>query len=322
MMHLLTRIKRMFLVSLPVSFLIRKSKKISLPGFQGIPLFDVIRFFFQQTRKTGFTERASSVAYNFVMAIPPAVIFLFTLIPYIPISEEFLSQMFALIKDVVPGEENNQRLIGFLEDILQKPRTGLLSLGFVLAMFFSSNAIMGVMRSFDKNYVGFIKRKGLHQRWVALRLTILLFVIFGASILALVMQGAVLRWLGVKNATVIAVVHNLRWVVILLLFFFAISFIYRYAPAVQKRWKLINPGSLLATFLMITFTAVFSIYVSNFSNYNELYGSISTLLILMLLVYFNSLVLLIGFELNVSINSLKHEVDERNKSLAGGIHSA
>lgn len=322
MMHLLTRIKRKFLVSLPVSFLIRKSKKIYLPGFQGIPLFDVIRFFFQQARKTGFTERASSVAYNFVMAIPPAVIFLFTLIPYIPISSEFLSQMFSLIKDVVPGEENNQRLIGFLEDILQKPRTGLLSLGFILAMFFSSNAIMGVMRSFDKNYIGFIKRKGLHQRWVALRLTILLFVIFAASILALVMQGAVLRWLGVKNATVITVVHNLRWVVIFLLFFFAISFIYRYAPAVQKRWKLINPGSLLATFLMISFTAAFSFYVSNFSNYNELYGSISTLLIMMLLVYFNSLVLLIGFELNVSINSLKHEVDERNKSMAGGIHSA
>ncbi|MCR6718773.1 MAG: YihY/virulence factor BrkB family protein [Chitinophagaceae bacterium] len=162
----------------------------------------------------------------------------------------------------------------------------------------------------------------MHQRWVALRLTILLFIIFIASILSLIMQGAVLRWLGVKNATVIAVVHNFRWVVILLLFFFAISLIYRYAPAVQKRWKFINPGSLLATFLMIAFTALFSIYVSNFSNYNELYGSISTLLIMMLLVYFNSLVLLIGFELNVSINSLKHEVDERNKLLAGGAHSA
>jgi membrane protein len=135
------------------------------------------------------------------------------------------------------------------------------------------------------------------------------------------MQGAVLRWLGVKNATVIAVVHNLRWLVIVLLYFFAISFIYRYAPAVHKRWKFVNPGSILATFLMILFTAVFSYYVSNFSNYNELYGSISTLLILMLLIFFNSLVLLIGFELNVSINSLKHEVDERTRLLSGGHHA-
>lgn len=320
--RLITHLKRRFLISFPVSFLIRKSKRILLPGFKGIPLFDVVRFFFLQARKTGFTERSSAIAFNLTMAIPPAMIFLFTLVPYMPISQEFITQMFSLIRDVVPGEANNQGLIYFLSDILNKPRTGLLSVGFVLAMFFSSNAMMGIMRSFDKNYVGFIKRKGLQQRAMALRLTLILFILFMISITTLVMQGKVLRWLGVKNQLLISIIHNLRWVVIVLLFFFAISLIYRYAPAVHKRWKLINPGSILATFLMIVFTGGFSYYVSNFSNYNELYGSISTLLILMLLIYFNSLVLLIGFELNVSINSLKHEVDERNKNLAGGIHAA
>lgn len=320
-MHLLTQIKRRILVSLPVKFLIRRSKKIFLPGFQGIPLFDVVRFFFLQARKTGFTERASAIAFNFIMAIPPSVIFLFTLIPYLPISKEFILEMFSLIRDVVPGEKNNEGLIKFLSDILNNQRTALLSTGFVLAMFFSSNAVMGIMRSFDKNYIGFIKRKGLHERWVALRLTLILFVNLFAGLLALIMQGAVLRWLGVKNALTISIIHNLRWVVIVLLFFLSISFIYRYAPSVHKRWKLINPGSILATFLMIVFTAGFSYWVSNFSNYNELYGSISTILILMLLIYFNSLVLLIGFELNVSITSLKHEVDERNKNIAGGKHS-
>lgn len=309
-------------MSAPVSFLIRKSKKIFLPGFKGIPLFDVIRFFFSQARKTGFTERASAISFNFSMAIPPAVIFLFTLVPYLPISREFIDQMFSLIRDVVPGEKNNEGVIKFLSDILNKPRTGLLSIGFILAMFFSSNAVMGVMRSFDKNYVGFIKRKGLSQRYAALRLTIILFVLFISCVLALITQGAVLRWLGVTNATLISVIHNFRWLVIVLLFFLAISVIYRYAPAVKKRWPLVNPGSILATFLMIAFTAGFSYYVSNFSNYNELYGSISTVLILMLLIFFNSLVLLIGFELNVSINSLKHEVDERNKNLSGGNHPA
>ena len=321
-MHLLTQIKRRFLISTPVSFLIRKSKKILLPGFQGIPLFDVVRFFFLQAQKTGFTERASAIAFNFTMTIPPAIIFLFTLIPYLPISQEFINQMFSLIKDVMPGERNNGGLIKFLSDILNKPRTGLLSTGFLLAMFFSSNAVMGIMRSFDRNYIGFTKRKDFHERMVALRLTFILFILFFISILALIMQGSVLRWLGITNTILISVIHNLRWVVTILMFFFAISFIYRYAPSVHKRWKLVNPGSILATFLMILFTAGFSYWVSNFSNYNELYGSISTVLILMLLIYFNSLVLLIGFELNVSINSLKHEVDERNKNLAGGIHSA
>ena len=321
-MKIITRFKRELITSSPVSFLVRKSKKIILPGFQGIPLFDVIRFFFLQVKKTGFTERASAIAFNFTMAIPPAVIFLFTLIPYLPISRQFIHQMFDLIRDVVPGERNNHGLISFLLDILNKPRTGLLSTGFILALFFSSNAVMGIMRSFDKNYIGFKKRKGLNQRGMALRLTFILFILFFITIILLVMQGAVLRWLGITNETLITVIHNLRWLFIVAMFFFSVSFIYRYAPAVHKRWKLINPGSILAAFLMITFTAGFSYWVSNFSNYNELYGSISTVLILMLLIYFNSLVLLIGFELNVSINSLKYEVDERNKNLAGGHHSA
>jgi len=321
-MHLLTQLERRFITSAPVKFLIRKSKKILLPGFQGIPLFDVIRFFILQALKIGFTERASAIAFNITMTIPPAIIFLFTLIPYLPISQEFINELFSVIKDVMPGEKNNGGLIKFLSDILNKPRTGLLSTGFLLAMFFSSNAVMGVMRSFDKNYVGFKKRSGYNERFVALRLTFILFILFFITLLALIMQGSVLRWLGVTNIMLIWVIENFRWVLIVLMFFFSISFIYRYAPAVHKRWRLINPGSILATFLMIVLTAGFSYWVSNFSNYNELYGSISTVLILMLLIYFNSLVLLIGFELNVSINSLKYEVDERNKNLAGGDHTA
>ncbi|MET0394312.1 MAG: YihY/virulence factor BrkB family protein [Chitinophagaceae bacterium] len=321
-MHLLTTIKRKLLVSAPVSFLIRKSKKVLLPGFHRIPLFDVVRFFFLQAQKSGFTERAAAIAYNVIMTIPPTVIFLFTLLPYLPIPKDFIQQMFALIRDVVPGEKNNEGLIKFLSDILNNQRTALLSTGFLLAMLFSSNAVMGIMRSFDRNYVGFKKRQDLHERWIAIRLTFILFILFFLTILALVMQGAVLRWLGLRNPILIAIIHNLRWVVIVLLFFYCISFIYRYAPAVHKRWKFINPGSILATFLMILFTAGFSYWVNNFSNYNELYGSISTVLILMLLIYFNSLVLLIGFELNVSINSLKHEVDERNKNAAAGTHIA
>ena len=320
-MHLLTRIRRRIITSPPVSFLIRKSKKIFLPGFQGIPLFDVVRFFVLQTKKTSFTERASAIAFNFTMTIPPVIIFLFTLLPYLPISKDFINQMFLLIKDIVPGEKNNAGLIKFLRDILHRPRTGLLSTGFLLAMFFSSNAVMGIMRSFDKQYIGFTKRKGFQPRWVALRLTLILFILFFVCITALIMQGAVLKLFGVKSSFFISLIRDLRWILIVLLFFFSISFIYRYAPAVHKRWKLISPGSILATFLMIVFTAGFSYYVSNLSHYNQLYGSISTVLILMLLIYFNSLVLLIGFELNVSIVSLKHEVDERNKNLAGGIHS-
>lgn len=321
-MSRITSIKRWLVTFPPVRFVIRRSKHTILPGFQGIPLYDVAWFFVRHVQKASFTERASAIAFNFTMAIPPAVIFLFTLIPYMPISDEFITQVFGLVRDVIPGERDNQGVIKFLSDILNKPRSGLLSIGFILAIFFSSNAVMGIMRSFDRNYIGFRKRKGLSPRWVALRLTFILFILFIITITALVAQGKVLRWLGVTNEGLIAAIHNFRWVFIVLMFFLSVSFIYRYAPAVHKRWKLVNPGSILATFLMIVFTGGFSYWVSNFSNYNELYGSISTLLILMILINLNSLVLLIGFELNVSINSLKHEVDERNKNSVDGEQTA
>jgi len=307
----LKKIKKGIGSSHPANYIVRKSKAILLPGFRGIPLFDVVRFFIGQVRTVGMTERASAIAFNFVMAIPPAIIFLFTLIPFLPISNKIEEQLYGLIRDVVPGEKDNAVLIGFLKDFINNPRNGLLSLGFILSLFFSSNAIMGVMRSFDKNYMGFRKRYGLQKRGAALKITIVLYLLMFVSILLLVAQGAVLKLIGIENATLIAIIINARWVVIVLLFFTSISYIYRHAPAVHKKWRLINPGSILASFLMILFTMGFSYWVSHFGNYNQLYGSIGTVLILMLLIFFNSLVLLIGFELNVSISSLKKIADER-----------
>lgn len=313
-MPLLTRITNAIKKSAPVDFLIRKSKVVFLPGFRGIALYDVVQFFTGQVKTVGMTERASAIAFNFVMAIPPAIIFLFTLIPFLPIRQQFQEEMYSLIRDVIPGQKNNSYLIEFLKDFINNPRNGLLSLGFVLSLFFSSNAMIGIMRSFDKNYIGFRKRTGFQKRMVALKITIILFILVVISVLLLIAREAVLTWLGIENKTLIDVINNLRWLIIILLFFASISYIYRHAPAVHKKWRLINPGSILATFLMILFTMGFSWWVNNFGNYNELYGSIGTVLILMLLIYFNSLVLLIGFELNVSISSLKKIADERKNA--------
>lgn len=317
-MALFSNIANRISESVPARIIVNKSKNTSLPGFRKIPLYDVVNFFIGQVKTVGMTERASAIAYNFFMAIPPAIIFLFTLIPFFPINQQFQEQMFGLIKDVIPGEKDNAVLIGFLKDFINNPRNGLLSLGFVLSMFFSSNAIMGIMRSFDKNYIGFRKRTGFQKRLVALKITLVLFVIVVACILLLIGRGAVLDLLGIENATVIKIIVNARWLVIILLFFACISYIYRHAPAVDKKWRLINPGSILATFLMLLLTLLFSWWVGRFGNYNELYGSIGTVLILMILIFINSLILLIGFELNVSINSLKKIADERKDNPADG----
>jgi membrane protein len=133
-----------------------------------------------------------------------------------------------------------------------------------------------------------------------------------ASLVALIAREVVLEWLGIENASLRALLSNLRWSVIFLLFFGCISSIYRLAPSVHKKWKLINPGSIVATSLMLITSGALSWWVANFSNYNQLYGSISTVLIIMILIFINSLILLIGFELNVSIYSLKSaRADER-----------
>lgn len=317
-MSFFARITKSISHSAPANFLVNKSKVIILPGFHGIPLFDVINFFFKQVKKVGMKERASAIAFNFVMAIPPAIIFFFTLIPYLPISKQFISALDSLIIDIIPGQQYSSPLLKFLHDFISKPRTGLLSIGFILSLYFSSNAVLGIMRSFDKNYEGFRKRKIVEKRSVALKLTLILFVLVFISVLFFAARGQVLQFIGIKNHGLRVLINNIRWVIIVLLFFYSISYIYRHAPAVHKKWNFINTGSIVATFLMIVFTFGFSYWVNHFGRYNQLYGSISTILIVMLLIYFNSLVLLIGFELNVSITSLKRIADERNKNPATG----
>lgn len=303
--------------SAPANYVIGKSKRTSLPGFRGIPLYDVIMFFIKQVRTVGMTERASAISFNLVMAIPPAIMFLFTLIPFLPISHEFEESLYSLIRDVIPGEKNNSNLIHFLQDFINKPRNELLSLGFVLSMFFSSNAMMGIQRSFNKEYLGFKKRKGLQKRLSALKITFIIYLLVFLSVFMLVAQGRVLNLLQIGD-TWKGIIRNTRWLIIVLLFFYCISYIYRHAPAIDKKWKLLNPGSILGTILMLSTTLLFSWWVSHFGNYNQLYGSIGTVIILMALIFINSLVLLIGFELNVSINSLKKIADERKDFHANG----
>ncbi len=297
--------------SAPFRFLEAKSKKIILPGFQGITLFEVITFFSSQVKKVGLNDRARSIAFSFLTAIPAAMIFICTLVPYLPVSHQIERQLLLLTKDITPNQNTYTLVSQFLEDFLDKPRVGLLSFGFVLALFYSSNAMLGIMRSFNKSLIYNRHRNPFQARWMAIKLTALVLCIVIGSVIILVTQAELLRslfrWMHLRNNdhTARVLIRTLRWVVIIPLFYFAIACIYKYGPAVQKRWKLFSPGTLLATFLTILITMAFSSWVNRFGNYNKVYGSIGTVMILMLLVYFNSLVLLIGYELNVSIHHLK-----------------
>ncbi len=304
-MPLRQRIKKSFITSAPVQSIIRGSKHLMIPGFGDFSLFEIWKPFVQQLKSSSLFERASAISFNIFMAIPPTLIFVFTLIPYLPISTRFIDELFSLIRDIIPGEKDNAAIIGFLNDFLSKPRNELLSFGLLFATLFSSNAMMGILRSFDKNYKGFTQPSGLKKRATALKLTLVFFIFIFLCILLLVAQAAVLEWLGVKNAVLRSVIHNVRWVIIVLLVFYSISFIYRHGPSIIIKWPIITPGSVFATSLMILVSLLVSYWVKNFGNYNKLYGSISAVFILMAFIYINALIVLIGFELNVTITSLK-----------------
>ena len=301
--------------SMPYRLAVARSKKIILPGFDGLPLYDVIKFFISQIKKVGLNDRARSVSFSFLSAIPAAAIFLCTLIPYLPVAKEIQKQLLLITKDITPNQNTYQLIKSFLEDFLTKQRVGLLSFGFVLAVFYSSNAMMGIMRSFNKSLIYNHKRNIFQNRWMAIKLTILIIAFVIGSVIILVTQDellkSLLKWMGVKSHSAKWLFKTLRWIIIIPLFYYSIAFIYKYAPAVKKRWNLTSPGTLLATVLIIATTLLFSYWVNKFGNYNKVYGSIGTILILMVLVYFNSLVLLIGYELNVSIHHLKVMADER-----------
>lgn len=310
----MNKLERIIISIKPIAYVLRKSMHWHLPGFEGVPLYDVSKFFYRQVNKVGLTERASAIAFNFIMAIPPSFLFLFTLIPQLPFFKkgEVLKQLTLMIKDIIPAEGYNKNIINFITNTFFKtPVYSLLSFGLLLALFFASNAMIGLMQSFNKDYIGFQKRKGLHNRWIAIRLTVLLFGLVLGCLVLLITQSAFLKWVGIKNINLRNIIFYVRWVFIVALVFYSIAFIYKYAPAVHKRWKLVSPGSILATFMCILASLGFTTFVNNFGKYNVLYGSIGTIIVLMALIYINSLVLLIGFELNVSIKSLKAIAERR-----------
>jgi membrane protein len=290
--------------------LIKTSKRVSLPGFEGLPLYDVLYFLIKQTNQIGINERVASISFNFLMAVPPLGIFIFTLLSNLPDALELYRQALLLAKDISPNQSVYQLIKSVMDDFFH-PGAELLSFGLILAIYFSSNAMLTIMRTFNKSmlHIQNEKRNYIQLRWVAIKLTLLIVGLYIAVLLVLVTQGTVLDYirifLQIGDASYIWILQLVRFIITSLLVFFSIALIYRYAPAIEKKWKLNSPGALIASALIISFIYLFSFWVNNFATYNKVYGSLGSILIVMLLIYTNFLVLLLGFELNVSINSLK-----------------
>ena len=306
--------QRILLRTPGIALIIRKSKQWVVPGFQQLPIYDVVRFFIIQVNRVGLNERAAAISFNLIMALPAALLFLFSLIPYFPNASRMEMQILALFKDIAPNSATYFFIKDILDGLLDK-HVGIFSFGFILVVFYASNAMMGVIRTFDKS-IEEKKAYFLHQRWRAIRLTLLLIVLVVVSTFLLLIGKAQLTYLlknvvHLKSSERVIWWNDFRWIIIIAIVYFGIAFVYKYAPSLTKRWKLMSPGAILATTLTLLTTFGFSYWVNNFASYDKVYGSIGTVLILMLLIYFNSLILLIGFELNVSITVLTKEANAR-----------
>jgi membrane protein len=310
----LIKLVRIFTEFNPINFFIRKSKKWVPPGFQGNTLYAVLKYYGKNFSIPHLTERAAAISYNFIMAVPPTCLFIFTLIPSLPfVSKRGLKhQLHILITDLIPAQANNKGIIQFVDGFIDGSKIALISFTFILSLFFASNAVIGLMRSFNKDYIGFKKIKGLKKRWMAIKLTILLFSLLMLCFILLLVQSNILNLVGITNRHIRHIILYGRWVFIIALIFYSYAFIYKYAPSTQKRWKLVSPGAVIATSLSIIATIGFSAFVNNFGRYNILYGSIGSIMIIMIMIFLNSLVVLIGFEFNLSINSLK-TISEQNE---------
>ena len=247
------------------------------------------------------------------MALPALMLFIFSIVPYFPEFFDLKVQILYLFKDISPSSKTYGFIVGLLDDLM-KQNVGVFSSGFILLLFYASNAMMAFIRTFDKS-IQENKAFFLHQRWRAIKLTTILILLIISTTLIMLGQEVLLtlvkKLFKFKQKTHLPWVNGLRWFIIIGLFFYGIAFIYKYAPSVKERWRLISPGSILATLLTLTTTVIFSYWVNHFAAYNKIYGSIGTVLIIMLLIYINALILLIGFELNVSITYLNQKAIER-----------
>ncbi len=275
-------------------------KRVILPGFHGVSLYDSLRFFIKEILSDRFIVLAQSVSFSFLMALPPFLLFVFTLIPYLPISD---ASLIASIEETIGLVTRNQRFqlaaSQLLRDFFLHKKEVLLSFSVFMTLFFSSNGMLGLMQSFDRSYVGFKKQRWYQQRFWALILTIVFIIVLIFSFSLLIFQAWLFEHLGLTDWVIIGKI--LQYLTIGSMVMFSISIIYRYGPATHTRWPLLTPGSIVATTLIIVITVVFFYAVNNIVNYNQIYGSVGTLIIFLVWLFAISQILLIGFELNVSI---------------------
>ncbi len=287
----------------PVRNIMHTSRLLVLPGFQGVPLFDVVVFFIKGLTKGALNQRAAATSFHFVLAIFPLILFIFTLLPYFDVSY-YSAQLFSLLREYLP-ESIYPPIEATLSEILHRKHNGLLSLGFISSIYVASNGINAILVSFNQSHHSIEKRKWLKRRIVSIIVIIAIGIVLLVSF-ALIggfkSFASYLQTEGILDTTTqYYLLKAAKWVLLIGVVYLFFATLYFYTPAERSHYRYFSAGATLGTVLFILTTQGFKFYIVHFSHYNALYGSIGALIVFLLWTYLNSFILLIGFELNASI---------------------
>ena len=293
-------------------------QRVVLPGFNGVSIYDAMYLFVRALFFGALPQRAASIAFSFFLAIFPTILFFFTIIPYLPI-EDLNSKVLNLLAETVPPTVYTL-IADLVTDITTRSHFGLLSFGFIMAFIFATNGFKAIISAFNTSIMVHEARSFWQIQWISL---VLLGIVSFTVVIAIGLMTFYQFFLDyfheqgfLHKEWIYYLIAIGNWVIQVALIYFTFSFIYFFAPHSSKsRYKLFSSGSTFATILFMISYLLFNYYANNFARYNALYGSIGTLILFMLWLYFVSYILLIGFELNASIKAGKLKLQKMGINL-------
>ena len=287
--------------------LVQVLQRIKLPWLEGLSLYDLMELYILGIVEGGLTYHASAVAFSFFMALFPFALFILNLIPYIPI-EGFQSDFLEFVKEGVPPNTYDA-IYKIINDILNNSHSGLLSSGFLLSIFLMANGISGIISGFESSKHVIVKRGFLRQYVVALGISMVLSILLIVTVAAIVIFEVIIQQTIIQDVLndQVPLIEMGRYAFVILMILITSSILLRFGTKQFHKPRFISIGSVFTTILIIISSYFFGIWVIKFSKYNELYGSIGTLLILMFYIWINCMILLLGFELNAIIAKLKKQ---------------
>ncbi len=285
----------------------RGLKKVKLPWLQGLTLYELLEIYGLGIAESALTYRAAAIAFSFFMSIFPFALFILNLIPFIPIpgfQDDFLN----FVETNVPPNTYDAVAV-ILHDILNNSQSSLLSTGFVLSIFLMANGLNSILGGFETSHHVLIKRGFFRQYFVALAMSLVMSFLLLFTVAIIVVFEVFLQMTKIQDifSEKIQILEMGRYAFVILMILMTTSLMLKFGTKHTGKRSFISVGSVFSTILIILSSYFFGIWVVRFSNYNELYGSIGTLLIMMFYIWINCIILLLGFELNAAINRLKRK---------------